>query len=514
MEKKHSAWPIRLIRPVIALMLLMLVAPLNTSASAAAPDPLLGSWLFDDAPSYPGVTMMQVVRVDGAIRGTLTTRWYGAIAMRDASSDGRTLSFTIRNLNDRDHPTRRWTARIEGGVLHLTGDIWYAHTAQAGRRGSAAEVRARTFHPAGPLPTLRTLGDDGLARTPPMGWSSWNKFGEHIDDATIRVMADTLVTSGLRDAGYIYVNIDDGWQGERDAAGRLRSNARFPDMKALADYVHARGLKLGLYTSPGPRTCAGYVGSYGHVRQDAATFAAWGVDYLKYDLCSGEWFYDDADSVRRVYQEMGMALRATGRPIVYSLCEYGRFDVADWGRAAGGHLWRTTGDITDDYKTMSDIGFVRNPRFPHAGPGGWNDPDMLEVGNGGMSEDEYRTHITLWAIQAAPLLMGHDLRQTSRTALALLANREVVAVDQDPLGAQGGPLRRSDGLEIWTKPLSGGGQAVALFNRTDATATISLPDSIAAGRMRDLWRGIDVPATTRNFAVPAHGAVLLRTVAG
>jgi alpha-galactosidase len=216
-----------------------------------------------------------------------------------------------------------------------------------------------------------------------MGWSSWNKFADRIDDKTVRAMADAMVATGLRDAGYRYINIDDGWQGERDAQGVLHPNARFPDMKALADYVHARGLKIGIYSSQGPRTCAGYEGSYGHVQQDAQTFAAWGFDYLKYDLCSGEWFYPDADTVKRSYHEMGAALAATGRPIVFSLCEYGRFDVGTWGRDVGGQLWRTTGDITDDYATMARIGFDKNgdpawrapwlERPGHARSGQWRD---------------------------------------------------------------------------------------------------------------------------------------------
>src|SRR3546814_39302 len=179
-----------------------------------------------------------------------------------------------------------------------------------------------------------------------MGWSSWNRFGDKIDDATVRAMADALVATGLRDAGYLYVNIDDGWQGQRDANGVLQPNAKFPDMKALTDYVHSKGLKIGIYTSQGPRTCAGYEGSYGHIQQDAQTFADWGFDYLKHDLCSGEWFYDEADEVKRSYYEMGLALKATGRPMLYSLCQYGRFDVSEWGRSVGGHLWRTAGVIS------------------------------------------------------------------------------------------------------------------------------------------------------------------------
>ncbi|MEH3037680.1 MAG: glycoside hydrolase family 27 protein [Sphingomonas adhaesiva] len=493
-----------------ALCLLLFALP-----AAAAPPARTGSWVFDGAPSYPGVTMMRVERDGAGVRGEITTRWYGPIAMQNPRLRGDTLTFDTRNLNDNAHPTRRWTARFTPRGVRLTGDMWYAHVVQDGRRGTPAEVAARTFRPAPPLPALGSLPDDGLARTPPMGWSSWNRFAEKIDDATVRAMADAMVSSGLRDAGYVYVNIDDGWQGTRGSDGELRPNAKFPDMKALADYVHARGLKLGIYSSPGPKTCAGYEGSYGHVEQDARTFARWGVDFLKYDLCSGEWFYADADSVKRTYYQMGAALRATGRPIVYSLCQYGRFDVADWGRSVGGHLWRTTGDITDDYKTMSDIGFVRNPQFPHAGPGGWNDPDMLEVGNGGMSADEYRTHFTLWAIQAAPLLMGHDLRLTGASDAAILENGGAIAIDQDSLGVQGRRETSVDGIETWRKPLAGGDVAIAIFNRTTADRDADVPPGLAAqgGRIIDVWRGRALAADETRLRVPAHGTVLLRVVA-
>jgi alpha-galactosidase len=327
-------------------------------------------------------------------------------------------------------------------------------------------------------------------------------------------MADTLVSSGLRDAGYLYVNIDDGWQGQRDANGVLQPNEKFPDMKALADYVHSRGLKLGIYSSPGPKTCAGYEGSYGHVTQDAQTFAAWGIDYLKYDLCSGEWFYSDAETVKRTYYEMGAALKATGRPIVYSLCEYGRFEVGTWGRSVGGHLWRTTGDITDEYKTMAQIGFEKNGDPANTGPGGWNDPDMLEVGNGGMSEDEYRTHMTLWVMSAAPLLMGHDLRQTTPAMLSLLSSREVIAVDQDAKGVQGRAVFKDGEAEIWAKPLHDGAVAIALFNRGTTPKQIAFAPADAGMEsltgIRDLWTGKNLKANETTFNVPAHGAVMLK----
>jgi alpha-galactosidase len=495
------------------LMTLSLGITILIAGAARAASPLDGVWLFDKAPSYPGVTMARLSSEGGKPKGVVTTAWYGPMEMRNLVVEGDKATFELRNLNDKAHATRQWAAVLEGKDLKLTGDIWYAHVEQTGRRGTPKEAKARTFKSA-VLPPLGTLASDGLAKTPPMGWSSWNKFAENIDDKTIRAMADTLVASGLRDAGYVYVNIDDGWQGTRGPDGAIRPNAKFPDMKALADYVHARGLKFGLYSSQGPKTCAGFEGSYGHVQQDAQTFADWGVDYLKYDLCSGEWFYDDADKVQRSYYEMGEALRATGRPIVYSLCEYGRFEVGAWGRKVGGHLWRTTGDITDDYATMAKIGFDKNGRAEFAGPGGWNDPDMLEIGNGGMSHDEYATHMTLWAMSAAPLMMGHDLRQSSAEVLRMLENREVIAVDQDALGVQGRAVRREGSTEVWTKPLADGGVALALFNRGEMAAPMKLLDSDvptgALTRVRDLWRGADLAEGQRDVQVPAHGVVMLR----
>ena len=495
------------------LMTLSLGITILAAGAARAATPLDGVWLFDDAPSYPGVTMVQLSSEGGKPRGFVTTAWYGPMEMRNLVVEGDKATFELRNLNDKDHATRQWTAVLTGKALKLSGDIWYAHVEQSGRHGNAADARARAFKTTA-LPPMGTLAPDGLARTPPMGWSSWNKFAEKIDDKTVRAMADALVATGLRDAGYVYVNIDDGWQGTRGPDGAIRPNEKFPDMKALADYVHARGLKFGLYSAPGPKTCAGYEGSYGHVQQDAKTFADWGVDYLKYDLCSGEWFYDDADKVQRTYYEMGAALRATGQPIVYSLCEYGRFEVGAWGRKVGGHLWRTTGDITDDYPTMARIGFDKNGRAEHAGPGGWNDPDMLEIGNGGMSHDEYATHMTLWAMSAAPLMMGHDLRQSSPEVLKMLENREVIAVDQDALGVQGKAVRREGTTEVWTKPLADGAVAVALFNRGEAAAAMTLAPADAGletvQAVRDLWAGFDLEASLKVFAVPAHGVVLLK----
>jgi alpha-galactosidase len=364
-----------------------------------------------------------------------------------------------------------------------------------------------------------------IAATPPMGWNSWNHFAGRVTDADVRAAADALVSSGMRDAGYIYVNIDDTWEGERNAEGEIQSNGKFPDMKALADYVHSKGLKIGIYSSPGPKTCAGYEGSYGHEEQDAKTYAAWGIDYLKYDLCSFRGIMEkesggDPDKAFEIeqaaYEKMHKALEATGRPIIFSLCQYGWNDVWKWGPDVGGNLWRTTDDINDTYARMSLIGFSQAGLAKYAGPGHWNDPDMLEVGNGGMTEDEYRTHMTLWAILAAPLLAGNDLSKMTPETLALLTNKEVIAVDQDRLGREGDRVWAEGPSEIWAKPLSGGAQAIGLFNRAETARPISLRLSIVGfengAKLRDLWAGKDVEATDGIYTVvvPAHGAVMLR----
>jgi alpha-galactosidase len=355
-----------------------------------------------------------------------------------------------------------------------------------------------------------------LAQTPPMGWNSWNKFGAHVDDKTVREIADAIVSSGMKDAGYVYVNIDDTWEGKRDEQGNIQSNEKFPDMKALADYVHSKGLKIGIYSSPGPQTCAKYEGSYQHEEQDAKTWAAWGIDYLKYDWCSAEKVYKRED-MPAVYKKMSEALKAAGRPIVFSLCQYGLDKVWQWGPSAGGNLWRTTGDIDDNWRSMSRIGFDRETGLEsYAGPGHWNDPDMLEIGNEGMSEIEYRTHMSLWAMLAAPLLAGNDLRHMADETKAILTNREVIAIDQDPLGKQGYRVSKAASEEIWIKPLTGGAVAVALFNRGEMSALMSVHwrDLELKGKLnvRDLWAHVDRGKIKDEYVaeVPAHGAVLIR----
>ena len=367
-------------------------------------------------------------------------------------------------------------------------------------------------------PPLHKVPYNGLAKTPPMGWNSWNLFAEKVDDQTVRTMADAMVTSGMKDAGYIYVNIDDTWEGVRDANGVLATNKKFPDMKALADYVHSKGLKIGIYSSPGPRTCGGYPGSYGHEEQDAKMYADWGIDYLKYDWCSASTVYKN-DQLQPVYQRMGDALHATGRPIVYSLCEYGMGTVEKWGPEVGGNLWRTTGDISDDWDSMTGNIEKQVPTAPYAGPGHWNDPDMLEVGNGKMTDDEYRTHMSLWALTAAPLLAGNDIRTMTGATRSILLNKEVIAIDQDPLGKQASPVKNGK-LETWVKPLKDGSVAVGVVNLDSApgSATVKASDLQLKGAVRsarDLWSHADVKFANGDYTatVAAHGVLLLRVSA-
>jgi alpha-galactosidase len=348
-----------------------------------------------------------------------------------------------------------------------------------------------------------------------MGWNSWNKFQTRIDDATVRGIADALVRSGMKDAGYRYVVIDDGWQGSRDAEGVLSSNPQFPDMKALANYVHSKGLLIGIYSSPGPRTCGGFEGSYGHEEQDARRFAAWGMDYLKYDWCSASRIWKDAD-MQAVYQRMGEALKQTGRPIVYALCQYGRAGVVQWGRQVGANLWRTTPDIRDRYASMAKIGFAQSDLADYAGPGHWNDPDMLEVGNGAMSTNEYKTHFSLWAMIAAPLIAGNDIRNMNPDTVAILQNSEVIAVDQDSLGAGGKRVSSTGDIEIWKKPLASGDIAISILNHSneEMRAVVSW-DTLSIGKnyaVRDLWAHADRGTTSEAFSEPvsAHGVIVLR----
>jgi alpha-galactosidase len=362
----------------------------------------------------------------------------------------------------------------------------------------------------------RAASTPDLAPTPPMGWNSWNRFHLNINDGIIRAQAKAMADSGMKDVGYEYVVIDGGWEGYHNEQGVFIPDIlKFPDMKALCDYIHGLGLKVGIHTSPGPVTCAGREASYGHEQQDAETFAHWGIDFVKYDWCSAGTVYKP-DQMRFVYEKFHKATLRTGRPILYSLCQYGMQDVWEWGASVGGTMWRTTGDITDNYYRMAYIGFEQNGLEKYAGPGHWNDPDMLEVGNGGMSQEEYRTHMTLWCLLAAPLIAGNDLTKMSPETLAILTNREAIAVNQDKAGIQGRRIWQKGPMEIWMKPLADGGKAVGMFNReeTGMTMTLRLEDIGAAGsvNLRDLWAHKDLGSFTGNYTtnLPAHGAAMLR----
>jgi alpha-galactosidase len=364
-----------------------------------------------------------------------------------------------------------------------------------------------------------------LAATPPMGWSTWNHYHRDISDALVRAQADALVQSGMRDAGYVYVNIDGGWQGERDADGVLHPNSNFPNMKALGDYIHSKGLKFGIYSGPGPKSCGGQPTSYGFEAQDAKMFASWGVDFLKYDLCSfrqimqqqsgGDVTRSDA-LMKAAYEKMHQALAATGRPILFSLCQYGWGEVWKWGPEVGGSMWRTSGDINDTYDRMSLNGFGEAGLSKFAGPGRWNDPDFLEVGNDGMKPDEQRTHFSLWAMLASPLIAGNDVTAMTEETKSILLNKEVIAVDQDPLGKQGDRAYADGPLEVWSRPLEGGAMAVALFNRTTGAThmTLRLKDVGWQGpaAARNLWTHEEVGVVTgeTTVVVPGHGVVMMR----
>jgi alpha-galactosidase len=367
-----------------------------------------------------------------------------------------------------------------------------------------------------------------VAQTPPMGWNSWNYFAGKVTDKNIRDSADQLVATGMKDAGYVYVNIDDTWEGERDASGVLHTNAKFPDMKALADYVHSKGLKIGIYSGPGPKTCAGYEGSLGHEEQDAQLYASWGIDYLKYDLCSfipavmmKRAPNDKAEQMRimiAAYDKMNKALKATGRPIVFSFCQYGWDAVWEWAPSVGGNLWRTTGDIDPHWDRIYAIVSQQEGLEKYAVPGHWNDPDMLEVGNGKLSLAENRTHFSLWAMLAAPLLAGNDLPNMKPEIKAILTNREVIAIDQDRLGKQGARVYSDGEVDVWARHLAGGALAIAIVNAgSDRYAThpfhLNLRKLGLAGSQtgKDLWTGKTVELTENMpLELVSHDVLLVR----
>ncbi len=387
---------------------------------------------------------------------------------------------------------------------------------------------------------LRIVAAGAIALTPPMGWSTWYMAYENITDQLVREQAAAMVSSGLADHGYTYINLDDGWNikpGDpkrggpaRNPDGSLRTNPDFPDMKALVDSIHSHGLKAGIYISPGPLTCAKYEGSLNHESQDLNTFVAWGFDFLKYDWCSyGRVFPDKTlENYKRPYILMGGLLKQAPRDIVFNTCQYGMGNVWEWGREVGGNYWRTTGDISlgstktaDFWSSVDKIGFGQQGKEKFAGPGGWNDPDNILIGHvlvgqtlgpTPLSLDERKTYFSLWSMLAAPLVLGSDLTKLDPETLAILTNDEVIDINQDSLGIQAAPIRKDGPLEVWSRKLDDGAEAIALFNRGSqpARVTYEFPGS---RRLRDLWHHKDLGKFKRSYAaeVPAHGVVLLKS---
>ena len=440
------------------------------------------------------------------------------------ATPGRFFLFRIPATGE---PPLRFSAQglPAGLTLDPATGIITGSLAAEGRTNVALTVEG----PRGRASSTLTIvgGQHVLAQTPPMGWNSWNVWGTSVDDAKVRAAADGLVKSGLAAHGYQYIDIDDAWEAGRDAQGRIQTNEKFPDMKALSAYVHSKGLKLGIYSSPGPKTCAGYEGSYQHDELDAKQWAEWGIDLVKYDWCSyGDLAKDPTVEERQhPYMLMRTALDACGRDIVYSLCQYGEGNVWEWGEKVGGNYWRTTGDIGDSWASMAGIGFNQNDMAPYAGPGHWNDPDMLVVGkvgwgptlrDTGLTPNEQVTHITLWSLLASPLLIGCDLSQPDEFTLAVLTNPEVLEVNQDPLGRQATRVAKAEHVEVWARPLADGTMAVGLFNRGRAPApvTAAWSDLGLSGKqpVRNLWQRADEGVFEGSYtaSVPRHGVVMLR----
>jgi alpha-galactosidase len=337
---------------------------------------------------------------------------------------------------------------------------------------------------------------DNLAKKPPMGWNSWNKYGCNVSETLIMGMADAMVSSGMKDAGYEYVVIDDCWQVSRDENGEIVVDKdRFPHgMKYLADYIHSKGLKFGIYSCAGTLTCAGRPAGRGHEFQDALTYARWGVDYLKYDWCN-----TGTQEPKSSYTTMRDGLYAAHRPIVFSICEWGSNKPWEWAGAVG-HLWRTTGDISDSWNSMINIFSLQKDLARYAGPGHWNDPDMLEVGNGGMTTEEYKTHFSLWCILASPLMAGNDIQNMSPETKLILLNREIIALDQDSLGRQGVCWRDNGGYQIWMKTLANNEKAICLLNSSDERKSVLVDFALLAQAKSVRW-GISTPLKLENYTV-------------
>ena len=436
---------------------------------------------------------------------------------RIAATGSRPMQFAADALPDGLHLDQ--TTGIISGSTSTTGTFPVKITAT---NTSGSDTRA-----------LQIKVGSTIGLTPAMGWNSWNAWGLSVNADKVKAAADAMVKQGLVNHGWTYINIDDGWeQPVRAADGEIRTNEKFPDMKALADYVHGEGLKIGIYSSPGPRTCGGFLGSWQHEAQDAHTYARWGIDYLKYDWCSyGQIAPPNPDLtwLQKPYRLMDSALHTINRDIYFSLCQYGMGDVWTWGAQVGGNSWRTTGDIRDSWQSMAGIGFHQEAAAPHSAPGHWNDPDMLVVGRVGwgpnlhhshLTPDEQYTHISLWCLLSAPLLIGCDMSQLDDFTLNLLTNDEVLQVDQDPLGQGARQVAEADSMLIYEKALADGSKAIGVFNISSKAAGTSLSFATlglsGARQLRDLWRQKTLGTFTGNYAVksiPSHGVLLIRASA-
>ena len=407
------------------------------------------------------------------------------------------------------------TGVISGKIA--AGGTYLVHLTASNRLGKATR-------------DLTVVVGDQIALTPAMGWNSWNCWGLSVSDAKVRAAADAMKRSGLINHGWTYINMDDGWERDtRSPKGEVVPNIKFPDMPQMTAYVHSLGLRVGIYSSPGPKTCGGFLGSYQHEVQDAQTYAKWGIDYLKYDWCSyGELYPKPTlDELKKPYQVMAAALGQVNRDILFSFCQYGMGDVWQWGGATGGNSWRTTGDINDSWGSMSGIGFRQDVCAPYTRPGNWNDPDMLVVGKVGwgpslhnthLTPDEQYTHISLWCLLSSPLLIGCDMKQMDDFTLNLLSNDEVLSIDQDPLAKPAQKVSVNGDIQVWTKPLSDGTLAVGIFNlgAHPASVPITLTDLglTSPQIVRDCWRQKDLGTVDASFtpagSIPSHGVLLLR----
>ena len=430
-------------------------------------------------------------------------------------SGERPMKFTCANL-----PQGLKLSEADGvlsGKIEKAGDLTFTVVAENAKGKASQEF------------TLK-VGDRMIALTPPMGWNSWNCWALSVSQEKVMSSAQALIDKGLADYGYCYMNVDDGWEAEkRNADGTIAVNDKFPSMKALGDWLHERGLKFGIYSSPGDYTCGGYLGSIDHELQDAESYNSWGVDYLKYDWCGyGRAHAKERDkgvaSYVRPYLLMQKFLREQPRDIFYSLCQYGMANVWEWGRFVDANSWRTTGDITDTWRSMYDIGFRKQAGLaPYAAPGHWNDPDMLIVGKVGWSSnlrdsrltpDEQYTHITLWTLLASNMLIGCDIAQMDDFTIGLLCNNEVNAINQDILGKQADRVSKDGDIEIWARPLSDGSQAIGIFNVGDEDQQFDIkklaPNAASAGTIRDLWRQKDLTPSELVCTIPTHGCKYIK----